>query len=409
METQKRALVRFFLLFLSLTSIYLHNCVLDEQARSVRLASIIEQSYPTINASEQPFGQSYPALINASEQPFRNATSLLLADAQNTTTETTNAMVAACLLIKDDNDILDEWIAYHYYTLDLRYILVAIDPTSVTSPEPTLSKWRQLTDMRVQIWKDENFMPQSFLNETQTKDNLIERHRNRQSVFLGRCLRHMRRIHEKNPATFVMHVDTDEYVVINPATRSNKTLAGEQSAVLNLLMEHSKNSELRKTASFPCVTMPRRLFGSIPDGGEKNKTAFETQRWKYHAARNDTYLNGQPKVIIDVHKVRKGESMFRTPFSIHRPSRRLCRSLSAVQSLPLDHFPLVVNHYLGDWERYFSRNDTRRSATVYNSKAFVKDGRDEWILPWLDGFIRLFGDQAYTLLGKEGQHEYSNL
>ena len=45
---------------------------------------------------------------------------------------------AACMLIKDDNEILSEWIAYHYFVLKLRKIIIAIDPLSTESPSEIL-------------------------------------------------------------------------------------------------------------------------------------------------------------------------------------------------------------------------------------------------------------------------------
>jgi hypothetical protein len=44
------------------------------------------------------------------------------------------ATFSACLLIKDDNDILSEWIAYHYHVLKMRRLVVAVDPLSIESP-----------------------------------------------------------------------------------------------------------------------------------------------------------------------------------------------------------------------------------------------------------------------------------
>lgn len=74
-----------------------------------------------------------------------------------------NATLTACLLIKDDNDILSEWIAYHYYTLKLRYLIVAVDPSSVQSPSPILAKWKLLTDLEIIEWNDNDYMPKYFL------------------------------------------------------------------------------------------------------------------------------------------------------------------------------------------------------------------------------------------------------
>eukprot|EP00980_Cylindrotheca_fusiformis_P025169 scaffold13207_cov143-Cylindrotheca_fusiformis.AAC.22 len=68
-----------------------------------------------------------------------------------------------CLLIKDDGEILNEWIAYHYHVLNMRQLIVAVDPLSETSPEPILKKWEELFGMSIQVWRDEDFMPASFL------------------------------------------------------------------------------------------------------------------------------------------------------------------------------------------------------------------------------------------------------
>ena len=74
-----------------------------------------------------------------------------------------NATFSACLLIKDDNAILSEWIAYHYHTVNLRHLVVAVDPSSNESPASILNRWRQNTDLKVNYWNDTDYMPQSFL------------------------------------------------------------------------------------------------------------------------------------------------------------------------------------------------------------------------------------------------------
>ena len=53
-----------------------------------------------------------------------------------------NATFSACLLIKDDNAIVNEWIAYHYFVLNMRTLIVAIDPTSKESPSTIFDKWK---------------------------------------------------------------------------------------------------------------------------------------------------------------------------------------------------------------------------------------------------------------------------
>lgn len=120
---------------------------------------------------------------------------------------------------------------------------------------------------------------------------------------------------------------------------------------------------------------------------------LETLRWKYHTAFDDTERNAQPKVIVDVSKVPLNDEMFRPkPFSIHRPSKALCRRMNQLSFRETNKYPLTANHYLGSWERYYyARNDTRRSRRVYDLKSKVQDGRDDWIVPWLDGFVENVG------------------
>ncbi len=122
-----------------------------------------------------------------------------------------NASFSACLLIKDDNEILSEWIAYHYHTIKLRHLIVAVDPLSSESPTIILARWKLLTDLNIRLWHDEHYMPDDFLETGQAPPNFIatetdlknskmrhesileiSNHRYRQRVFLSSCLRSMR-------------------------------------------------------------------------------------------------------------------------------------------------------------------------------------------------------------------------
>jgi hypothetical protein len=64
-----------------------------------------------------------------------------------------------------------------------------------------------------------------------------------------------------------------------------------------------------------------------------------------------------------------------------------------------DAFPLIVHHYTGSRERYFRRSDARRNEERFQAKANVRDGYDDFITAWLDGFIQFVGiDTARTVL-----------
>lgn len=356
-------------------------------------------------------------------------------------TPSNSIALAACLLIKDDNEILSEWIAYHYYTMNMTHLIVAIDPSSETSPSEVLRPWRKY--IHIEEWHDKDFMPDSFLKngyhidpnaldgdaskskwheghepaEKVIADKLrIHNHRFRQLTFVSKCLEHFKTIGRD----WVMHLDTDEYIVVNPFLRQRATSRAPKSprrraSIIQFVA--SLNRTLLRSANYPCISMPRLLFGSTESPTSTTTTTtttfkfgnvtiphtrLETLRWKFHAEFNDTERNAQPKVLVDVSRVPWKDEMFSDkPFSIHRPSKRLCRRIDQLRPREANRFPLMVHHYLGSKERYFARNDTRRSERFYEFKAHVAAGSDEWIMPWIDGFVEAMGvDTAVALLGE---------
>ena len=48
---------------------------------------------------------------------------------------------SACILWMDDNHRLEEWLAYHYYLLKMRYVVLNLDPWSRTSPKAIIDRW----------------------------------------------------------------------------------------------------------------------------------------------------------------------------------------------------------------------------------------------------------------------------
>jgi Glycosyl transferase family 2 len=137
---------------------------------------------------------------------------------------------SACLLVRDDNDIINEWIAYHYHVLRMRRLIVAVDPNSETSPSDVLVAWSKL--INITLWTDEHYMPKDFLETgkapmTEMKDitkfgeiseseNIaINNHRYRQRVFLGKCLKKVK----EERRTWAVHIDTDEYIVPSKHTK----------------------------------------------------------------------------------------------------------------------------------------------------------------------------------------------
>ena len=351
-----------------------------------------------------------------------------------------NMYFSACLLIRDDNALLNEWIAYHYHTLKLRYLVIATDPNSATSPSSILQRWENLTDLSVTQWSDHDFMPDTFLkkgylipldringnatqskwhrgheDEEQVKRDLqnINSHRYRQLTFLSSCYRYL----YKKKKTWVLHIDTDEYLTVNPVLRARGMLGQlavpkdlrEPMALFRFLLAIRHRPRLKHQSNYPCISLPRLMFGSVSTdtlGLVKDTyqaAKFETLRWKYHTSFTDRERNALPKVIVDVSMVDETDEMFkRKAFSIHRPSKKLCRFVDQIDFAKVESFPLTVNHYLGSWEHYIGRNDTRRSKFFYDAKAAVQEGRDDWVSSWIDGFL----DEMEPQIARELLQDY---
>eukprot|EP00980_Cylindrotheca_fusiformis_P025167 scaffold13207_cov143-Cylindrotheca_fusiformis.AAC.20 len=341
-----------------------------------------------------------------------------------------------CLLIKDDGEILNEWIAYHYHVLNMRQLIVAVDPLSETSPEPILKKWEELFGMSIQVWRDEDFMPASFLrgeydtiknyvfhfkfpsgidNTTegyQEQLTIINNHRHRQHVFVSQCLRSLKgRLEDPRNGNWVAHVDSDEYIVLNPEVRENINdvlvppvpSAGSLLNYLNDAFSVFPSTNLRRK----CLLMPRILY--IPRtyyGKEKqriieetlwNVDRFETLRWEIH--RDLSEPSGFQKAIVDVAAIEKNHSIFEDGriHSVHSPLPPSEEGECPLPTMEPDlmdvyQYPLAVNHYFGSLERYLSRNDTRKHKSIWRKKTRLKgEVSDGWIAGWLRSFVEEHG------------------
>ncbi len=126
---------------------------------------------------------------------------------------------SACLLIKDNNIILPEWLAYHYTMLPLRRLIVAVDPSSKTDPGHILDQYKSI-GMNITVWSDGDYWINGLkdherrnfriTNETlpaYAQDRLVYR----QKIFYTKCLHQLKR--EKRTWTAV--IDADEYIAFN--------------------------------------------------------------------------------------------------------------------------------------------------------------------------------------------------
>lgn len=121
---------------------------------------------------------------------------------------------SACLLTMDDNHRLPEWISYHYLTLNLKYLVVAVDPHSKTSPLQIFDRWKDRIE--IVIWSDHDFaLTNLMINTTSdTAEQRINKHRTRQQNFYRACMKYLKR-QKQQSITWTAFIDTDEFITIN--------------------------------------------------------------------------------------------------------------------------------------------------------------------------------------------------
>ena len=88
----------------------------------------------------------------------------------------------------DDNFRLDEWLAYHYHAMKLRYVVLNVDPFSRTSPSPVIERWNnaKTVNMTIVTMHDRDYVRNfagrmarfdelAQLNETEDRDYQLGR------------------------------------------------------------------------------------------------------------------------------------------------------------------------------------------------------------------------------------------
>ena len=134
--------------------------------------------------------------------------------------------ISACLLINDENPRLREWIAYHYTTLPLTSLIIAIDPASRSTPAQIILNWFKALgnpqQFFIKTWHEKHYLPQQIRgkckyenennNSNDTQQNkCLWHHRDRQQYFIMKCLEEYIKLNK----TWVLLTDVDEYILPN--------------------------------------------------------------------------------------------------------------------------------------------------------------------------------------------------
>lgn len=242
--------------------------------------------------------------------------------------ETELPVFAICLLTRDDLPILPEWIAYHYHAVQLKHLVMAVDPTSKDDPEEILENFRKhLPELQIEKWTDKDFMPDYFVqgdygrapnfygkkgefNDTETwyehysklphfgpfrirDQTIINSHRYRQTRFLSRCGEHLKKLYD-DQTVWMSTLDSDEYLAANPWMMPPKQQSPfkmsssvqnlEAGSLLHWWVDTSKQQkQLRLSTNTTidgsiCRQIPRLLFGAVELVNQTETTPEERRK-----------------------------------------------------------------------------------------------------------------------------------
>jgi len=238
---------------------------------------------------------------------------------------------SACLLIMDDNHLLIEWLAYHYTTLPLRRLIVAIDPRSVTSPLPVLERWKGRINYT--LWHDNDFVGDKILQRQgcNYKENTKKRakiantmvseenlriqhwtwiHNLRQPMFMHACAEQLR----KENRSWTMFIDSDEYLVINKFPILHEHL---KNSFLELTLQREgegrgSNSNnnintnlwlLQNDTDYPPMTSLQMIEDIVKYNVTRNITSSRQKQSKYHLEYHKMYQSGcigLPRIPVSI-------------------------------------------------------------------------------------------------------------
>jgi hypothetical protein len=343
--------------------------------------------------------------------------------------------LSACVYYMDDNHRLAEWLAYHYYTMNLRHVIMSVDYKSLTDPpQDMLDQWVSKGLLETaEIWHQRNYMKhgdyQSALHKTKNNISLHDSwFGNTQSDFYRKCAKEQK----ARNRTWVSFHDTDEFWLLNPdkipdsllrMSQAGSVLSyivdGQADASKRIRSKMNSSAEIDQTTnetssatvaptSLPeryhgaCITTTRLLFLPIDSQPLQlsrqvpswvNPLSFETLRWRYHSSEKWTD-NG--KSLMDVSRI--DMSVLDDPANFRGPHRLLSQCPNSW--LDGDSY-LRLHHYMGSWEYFnYKASDARAGASKARfAKAQHKRPRDvshagDDLRPWLIGFVHHVGDDT---------------
>jgi len=349
---------------------------------------------------------------------------------------------SACMLLKDDNRLLPEWLAYHYEILPLRRIIVGVDPNSKSSPKHILEEFKNKAGLDYTLWEyDDYFLPgngEEYYAERYNYthfDNGVPLNPKqkfhlylyRQQCLITRCLQ---TLHTEGQS-WTLVADPDEYLTFNPPIfdddvplhctnlgskerrdecwdemeKHNMTgLDGKQDLRYTLpktipsktfahyLSERSSsivswNPELSR----PCWQIPRYSVSSVKSETMGVPSGFDDEYFdtiQYQTSGVDTIKIGG-KALVDVRKYRPRERA-----KVHMAMPGCAGGVFPERNQHV----LSLLHYIGPVERFLARGKPLETF-VYRQPEWLQTYDYPLIsAEWIERFVKRVGfDTAWHL------------
>eukprot|EP00980_Cylindrotheca_fusiformis_P005988 scaffold1284_cov108-Cylindrotheca_fusiformis.AAC.2 len=331
---------------------------------------------------------------------------------------------AGCLVTRDDKVPLPEWLAYHYTVLPLRYLIVSVDPRSLTSPEGLFDLYRNNTDLKIEVWKSNWFWrAESWRNPEMspptTEEMKLEVRHQRQFDFYKYCLLRLKKLNY----TWTAVIDTDEFVTYNvpmaaeeEVQKAKNGLTREQRARLfpsvpgkqNETIAHSIQKQYESgwgiySNTSLCVSMPRVQFFSkhiqkLPDpfglaNSQREKYAFEQsdfstlQLTAYDSLTNGSFSNPDKGLLV---KSLINVAMTKPKYKLDNPHTIYLECGRSVFRLKVgEGWPYRVHHYSASLKSFVSRPERTPEIWEQRNQRKFEGTHDVTLTKWFPEFIKL--------------------
>ena len=338
---------------------------------------------------------------------------------------------SGCLMVKDDNQLLPEWLAYQYTFLPLRHLIIAVDPMSYTRVEGLVDKFRSIGMKIMLMTGNEYFVDGPWHKNTfryfDPKNHTKEHHfaflMQRQNTFYERCFQ----ILQKKGFNYTITLDSDEFFTYNQewdktysynesssegipdvpslVGKQNETLAHWIDSGADPIFDNLQNIEYEG-----CIVLPRVLVSSIESTVEEtaghleegfNASYFNTILYQRRGILGSGGMqHGKPLLYLNKYNDREHVRNPHAPFERCYISKKDKKPPSFVfrhgSITEIPHvYSIQVHHNVGNFETYGPLKIKGKGEILARNEHVTSLGvlRDCSKAGWLQEFIKLVGKE----------------